>query len=286
MRELTKRPRGWVHGFLASQLMVVVLVLLTAEVPSLERLLTQAGWRTQQGDVDRATVERVGGVDTEAEGDRDPAAGAVRPRLAILLTFDSLGSAPIVERSIARYCRQGARIIVITPQATQPAVRQLLVSAMGAGADDFVTATSVDQELLLRLEALSWRRRPSREQRRSSIYGIVVDRPSRRLRYGGNQVILTPCEFRVFSLLARHASHTISRASIQHYLAPHSRSRSKNLVDVYILYLRRKLAQLHGPWAIRTVRGTGYVLVSTLTPSLPPNDLAGANNDSVKSLAS
>lgn len=96
---------------------------------------------------------------------------------------------------------------------------------------------------------LGWRRwrgaakRPRQDQA-SVINDISLDRTGGRLSHDGTHVILTPCEFRVLACLARWPGRTVSRSNVQHHLARYSGSRTTNLVDVYILYLRRKLASL------------------------------------------
>jgi len=93
------------------------------------------------------------------------------------------------------------------------------------------------------------------------IGGLQLDRGGRRVRHGEKVVSLTPCEYRVFACLAGRPGHVVSRVSIQKRLAARSRSASKNMVDVYVLYLRRKLASLECSCSIRTTRGVGYALV-------------------------
>ncbi|HKW09908.1 MAG TPA: response regulator transcription factor [Gemmatimonadaceae bacterium] len=205
--------------------------------------------------------------------------------MAILLSVDSLESELVFERIIPQYSERGIRVIVVTPSATQSASRRLLARAMAAGADDFVVASSVQDELLLRLDAVTWRRRPPREQRGRPVFNIAVDRASRRLRHAGVQVALTPGEFKVFSCLARYAGQPVSRANIQQCLA-RSKSPTKNLVDVYILYLRRKLAELNCPCVIQTVRGVGYALVTAPAPATVRARQERSEADPANSLAS
>src|SRR5437764_7181591 len=256
--------------------MIVALVSSPAEVASLETLLAKAGWRTRRRDIDDARLRGEVGVDWQAELETDTAPSG---GIAILLSVRSPESALLLDRVIAGYSGQGIPVILVTPRGTQRTRRQFLARAMKAGADDFVMATSVQAELLLRLDALAWRRRPARERRTHFIYDIAIDRAGRRLRHDAIDVELTPGEFRVFSCLAQCAGGTVSRATIHQCMTRHSRSRSENLVDVYILYVLRKLAELHSSCSIRTVRGVGYALVTAPAP-------ARAEGDSANSLAS
>jgi len=263
--------------------MVVALVSSPSDIASLEASLDRGGWRTWTSDIHDGTLRSEVRSDllVEIGGDSAP-----RTRVALLLSVGFLQSTRMLERVIARYREQGIPVIVVAPSATQSSGRELLARAMTAGADDFVVATSVQDELLLRVEALAWRPRPAREQRPHPVYDIAIDRASRRLCHKGVHVALTPCEFRVFSCLARSAGRTVSRASIQQCLAPDSRSRTTNLVDVYILYVRRKLAELDCSCVIRTVRGVGYALVAAPASESPRTQLNRSEADPAEILAS
>lgn len=223
-----------------------------------------AGWHTSLREAAPDTLDLALSADPQPAVEWDSAS---RARIAMLLSVGSFDSALLLEGIVARLKDQGVRVIVVAPPLTEPSARQLVARVMRAGADDFVIATSAKDELLLRVEALAWRRRSLREQRHQSIYGIRVDRAARRLCHNAGHVTLTPCEFRVFSCLARCAGRPVARGSIQQSLARQSRSHTKNLVDVYILYLRRKLRRLDCACAIRTVRGVGYALVPTVASS-------------------
>jgi DNA-binding response OmpR family regulator len=242
--------------------MVVALVSSAAEVAALERLLARAGWHTRVRDIDKELSS--GTIATDCPAEMAAQAGRAS-RVALLLSVGSLKSALALDRLIAWYATQDVRVMLVIPGARPSSTRKLLARGITAGADDFIVASSVQDELLLRLEALAYRRKATREQRTHPICGIVLDRASRRLYYRDGHVTLTPCEFKIFSCLAKHAGETVSRSTIHQYLGRYSRSRKANLVDVYILYLRRKLARLHCSCAIRTERGAGYALVATGT---------------------
>ena len=242
--------------------MVVALVSSAADVAALERLLARAGWHIRVRDIDRELSN--GKVDADCPAQL--AAEISRAsRIALLLSVASLKSALALDRVIAWYSTQGVRVILVIPCASQASSRKLLTRGITAGADDFVTVASAQDELLLRLDALAYRRKAAREPNTHPVCGIVFDRASRRLYYRDANVTLTPCEFKIFSCLAKHAGETVSRTTIQQYLGRYSRSRKANLVDVYILYLRRKLSTLRCPCGIRTERGAGYVLETTTT---------------------
>lgn len=132
----------------------------------------------------------------------------------------------------------------LAAQARKPARRTALIATV---------------DLLEVARALGQARR--REMGRvQQICDLELDRGAHQLRHGEKTVSLTPCEYRVFACLARRPGHTVSRTHILNDLARRSRSVSKNMVDVYVLYIRRKLATLECSCSIRTIRGVGYAL--------------------------
>ncbi len=84
---------------------------------------------------------------------------------------------------------------------------------------------------------------------------LHFDAESGEVRFGGAAVRLTPREAQLFGLLLAAMPAPVPREA----LTAHFSRRGANGADVYIGYLRRRLAGL--PLAILTVRGEGYALV-------------------------
>ena len=225
----------------------------------LETLLTGAGWAVRP---DVLSIPQTQPDDTDR---RIPSFGdATTTREAMVVPLDSWLENDVLERTVALHRQAGHRLILILPAPTDGNARQLrrgLARALRAGIDDFVLESAGGQELSLRLAAVSRRARARPPAHTRLVQGLEVDRSRRVLRFGARTVLLTPCEFRVFSCLLKHAGRAVTRAHIQRHLAGQSRSATTNLVDVYVLYLRRKLAQLDPAYAINTVRGVGYSLL-------------------------
>ncbi len=79
-----------------------------------------------------------------------------------------------------------------------------------------------------------------------------------RLFYGEASVSLSPNEAAVIACLLARRGDPVSREA----LGAHIGATDTNKVDVYICYLRRKLATLCDRPLIRTVRGKGYCIES------------------------
>lgn len=235
---------------------VVVLAAAIVDRRALHTLLTGAGWRLHRGECPSGTADS--GPACSLDG-ASTSSKPVRHRRAAVFTVDLERDARALPRLVTRQKRRGFKVVLVLPPPVDESGRRLLLQAFEAGADDFVTTVAIDPELPLRLEALLSRCHAG--ELPQGLFGIEFDRRRRRLRHGERIVSLTPCESRVLACLARRPGRVISRSCIQRHLTPVSRSTSENLVDVYILYLRRKLHDLDSPCAIRTIRGAGYALV-------------------------
>jgi DNA-binding response OmpR family regulator len=130
------------------------------------------------------------------------------------------------------------------------------VRGLKAGADDYVTKPFGRQELIARVEALL-RRRGGAATEIPDAYddGILhVDFAQRLVRVSGNEVALTPLEYRLLSAFVRHPNQLLSHDQLLE-LVWGDEDASREQVKLYIGYLRRKL---NLPDAIESVRGFGY----------------------------
>jgi two-component system OmpR family response regulator len=134
------------------------------------------------------------------------------------------------------------------------------VRGLDAGADDYLVKPFAFDELLARLRALTRRGRTRALSSRLTCGPIVVDQDAQRVNVGGAPVSLTATEYRLIEFLVRRASCIVSRGQIAQHVWGEDASDQSNVVDVYIGYLRRKLAPFGADVQIRTVRGMGYML--------------------------
>ena len=252
-------------------MVAVILVADGVVADSLESLLKGAGWAPRQV----SDADQDGGLDAHIRALLDaPGDGVPVPNTVLIAPLDLRDADRAVEQILAQCSR--IRIVLVTPDSIDREHRRAITRALRAGADDFVTVSSLSIELTLRLSVGRGGARRRELGRLQRICDLQLERGARRLRHGAKIVSLTPCEYRVFACLAGRPGHVVSRTSIQKRLARRSRSVSKNMVDVYVLYLRRKLATLECRCSIRTIRGVGYSLAEEPLLSAPMYDASSA----------
>ena len=132
------------------------------------------------------------------------------------------------------------------------------IRGLDGGADDYLVKPFDLGELLARLRVLV-RRGPAPRGAVLAVGDLRVDVGTRAVTVGGARVELTEREFAVLEVLARSPGRLVPRDVLLATVWPGEGPGSKNIADVYVGYLRRKLRPGASP-LIRTVRGKGFVL--------------------------
>jgi DNA-binding response OmpR family regulator len=134
------------------------------------------------------------------------------------------------------------------------------VRALASGADDYVEKPFGRQELLARVQALLRRTGARAEVKEAYADGFVqIDYADRRVRARGEDVRLTPLEFKLLSAFVAHPSQVLSRDQLLELVWGDPYGVSGDQVKLYVGYLRRKLCPDDPASApIETVRGFGY----------------------------
>lgn len=146
-------------------------------------------------------------------------------------------------------------VIVLT---AQDAVEQK-VAGLDRGANDYVTKPFSFEELLARVRAQL--RAPSqRESAVLEVGDIRMDLRTRRVQRDGTEVNLTAREFEVLGYLLRHPDQVLSREQILNAVWGFDFEPGTKVLEVYVGYLRRKLAVPDLADPIETVRNVGYRL--------------------------
>lgn len=159
------------------------------------------------------------------------------------------------------------------------------VRCLDLGADDFVLKPFSFYELMARCRALL-RRRNRFADPMLRFGGVALNRMERSVAYEGVRVELTVKEFALLEFLMLRRGACCSRAELLDEVWRSTTEAGTNVVDVYITYLRKKLAAAHPDedrWAspIETVRGLGYRLRDKRRVPRPESPIASqliANN--------
>jgi two-component system, OmpR family, alkaline phosphatase synthesis response regulator PhoP len=135
------------------------------------------------------------------------------------------------------------------------------VRGLKMGADDYVTRPFGLMELLARVEAVM-RRAGTGEERRAERFGdVIVDRGSRTVTKGGDQVSLSRKEFDLLLTLLDRPNIVVSRLELTRAVWGYADSVITRTIDTHIAELRRKLEDNpHEPEHILTAPTIGYRL--------------------------
>jgi DNA-binding response OmpR family regulator len=134
-----------------------------------------------------------------------------------------------------------------------------LADALDLGADDYLTKPFSFIVLLARLRALA-RRAVGQRPTVLTAGDLVLDPASRKLTRAGDAITVTAREFALLEFLMRHRGDVMSKRAIIDNVWDMHYDGDDNIVEVYVMYLRRKIDQPYGRNAIETVRGAGYRL--------------------------
>jgi len=147
--------------------------------------------------------------------------------------------------------RSGAAIIVVTAYGEETD----RVTALDAGADDYLVKPFGLSELLARIRAVLRRVRPDSDVIRHG--PLTVDLRTRKVAVSGEEVALTPKEFDILECLVADPGRAQSRQEILESAWDSNWYGPTKVLDVHIAALRRKLGV---PGLIETVYGRGFRL--------------------------
>ncbi|HZT80776.1 MAG TPA: response regulator transcription factor [Gemmataceae bacterium] len=135
-------------------------------------------------------------------------------------------------------------------------------AALNAGADGALSRTFHPAELVARVRALARRGRLEEEALILRAYDLEINTATRTVRRAGQPIRLTPQEYALLALLARHRGRVVTRSMIRKHLYDENEPAEggSNVIEVYVRYLRRKIDHGFNPPLILTRWGLGYLL--------------------------
>jgi two-component system response regulator MprA len=134
------------------------------------------------------------------------------------------------------------------------------VEGLESGADDYLVKPFAPAELVARVHAMLRRVEAKPENQKVTYADLTLDPTTREVTRGSQDISLTVTEFKLLHLLLRHPRQVLERAQIMNEVWGYDFGGDENVLEIYIGYLRKKLAVGGGPQLIQTVRGVGYVL--------------------------
>ena len=144
-------------------------------------------------------------------------------------------------------------ILVLTAKSTT----EDKVAGLDSGADDYITKPFSFVEFRSRVHALI--RRSHQEASPSLLLDdLEVDPLKHIVKRGEKTINLTPKEFAVLELLLRHKGEVVSRTMIIEHVWDYNFEGMSNVVDVFVVALRKKIDSGSKKKMIQTIHGVGY----------------------------
>lgn len=135
------------------------------------------------------------------------------------------------------------------------------ITGLNSGADDYIPKPFEIEELLARINALLRRVNSMRSNEdKLSVRALTLNVGRMSCSIAGNELVLSKTEFLMLKCFVENQGKVLSRANIIDEIWGKGHFIDENTVDVYVGYLRSKIAEHTKEEYIKTVRGTGYIM--------------------------
>lgn len=223
------------------------VIIVIEDDPPIRRFL-RTGLSTQGFTVFEADSGKQGIVET----------GIRKPDLVIL----DLGLPDMDGVDVIKAIRAWSELPIIILSARSS--EQHKISALDAGADDYLTKPFGFGELLARIRvALRHANRPP-EQLLAEVFvtaNLKVDLHNRVVSVDDREVHLTPIQYRLLTVLVKHAGKVLTHQQILKHVWGPSYQENAHYLRIYMSQLRQKLeADPTQPQFLLTESGVGYRL--------------------------
>ncbi len=203
-----------------------------------------------------ADTLRIAGFETLEASDGMSALTALRknkPNLIIIdINMPLMDGFELVER--LRSAKDMVPVLMLTARGEKADIAR----GLKLGADDYVVKPFGLEELVLRVKAILRRSQKTMEAIKELKCGpISMDEDQHKVTFKGEEVDLSPTEFRLLQILLEKKGRVLSKALLLDEVWGITFESGSTVVDTYISYLRKKFHR-DGFEGIRTVRGIGF----------------------------
>ncbi|MBR1824209.1 MAG: response regulator transcription factor [Ruminococcus sp.] len=134
------------------------------------------------------------------------------------------------------------------------------INGLDSGADDYLTKPFITGELLARVRALTRRKGDIVDDNQMDFNGLKLTKDTCSVAWMGNDVKLSLKEYQIMELLISNPKRILPKERIIEKIWGYESDVEYNNIEVYISFLRKKLASINAPVQIKTARGIGYSL--------------------------
>lgn len=160
---------------------------------------------------------------------------------------------------IVKTLRSNAMSVPILLLTAKDSVEDRVVG-LEAGADDYLVKPFAVPELLARVKALLRRSGNLGKEGDLSYGGVLVNTKLRDGFVGTTALQLTVKEYELLEFLVINSEQILTREQIFDRIWGFESETTMGIVDLYVHYLRKKLAPFGRDNIIQTVRGAGFML--------------------------
>ena len=161
---------------------------------------------------------------------------------------------------VCREIRKASRVPIIMLTAKDTEIDEIV--GLEVGADDYVTKPFSPRGLVARVRAMLRRSdQPVAEnqEKSQSENELTIDEDRHLVKLNGNLIDLTPKEFELLAILARHPGRVFRRDLLLDDIWGYEYVGDTRTVDVHVRRLRKKIEEdPANPQRIITVHGIGY----------------------------
>lgn len=132
------------------------------------------------------------------------------------------------------------------------------VEGLDSGADDYLIKPFSKEELLARVRALGRRQTETIENEEIKIGNISFNSLKGEISIQGKVIKLSSKESQIFEILVKNKNMVITKEQLLEKIWGFQSDIELNNIEVYLSYLRKKLASADNGIIIETIRGSGY----------------------------